>query len=426
MIYFIYNFFFTLIWLLLLPYLLIRGLWGKHGVAERLGFLPRSWRETFKQNQVVWIHAASVGEVKMLPAIIPRLKEEFPQTIIAVSVMTRTGKKEARKTLKEVEFVFHPPLDLYWSTRKVAKFINPNLFILTETELWPNLIRELKRRGSKVALINGRISNKSLPNYKRFKFLFSKVLSFVDSFCMRSQLDAKRIISLGASPHKVNVVGNIKFDSIFFQEQSSDKKRISALSPLFSKRRVMVAGSTHPTEEEMILRTFKKLIFSYPDLILIIAPRHLKYLNELEKNLTQLGLSFTRRSELNQNILNLQSKVIILDTIGELNQIYSLAEISFVGGSLVPKGGHNLLEPARFATPVLFGPYVDNFQEMATLLKSSGGGIQVKDETELYLKIDELLSDENKRKDLGQKAKDAITQQESAAEKTAQILSKVW
>jgi 3-deoxy-D-manno-octulosonic-acid transferase len=425
MIYFIYNVFFTLIWLLLLPYLLIRGLWGKHGVVERLGFLPRTWKETFKKNQVIWIHAASVGEVKMLPAIIPRLKDEFPQTIIVVSVMTRTGKKEAQKNLKDVKYIFHPPLDLLWSTRKAARAINPSLFILTETELWPNLIREVKKRDSKIALINGRMSNRSFPNYKRFKFFFSKVLFFVDVFCMRSQLDAKRIISLGAPPHKVNVVGNIKFDSIFFQEESSGRKQVDAFSQIVSRKKIIVAGSTHPTEEEMILRAFKKLISSHSDLILIIAPRHLNHLNELEKDLTQFGLNSIRRSELNQN-LDPRCEVIILDTLGELNQFYSLAKIAFVGGSLVPKGGHNLLEPARFSVPVLFGPYVDNFQEMAVLLRTSGGGIQVKDETELYLKMDELIIDESKRKILGQKAKEAISQQASAAERTAQILSKVW
>ncbi|MCJ7509141.1 MAG: 3-deoxy-D-manno-octulosonic acid transferase [candidate division Zixibacteria bacterium] len=425
MTYFIYNILFTLIWLLRLPYLLIRGLWGKHGVIERLGFLPKTWRETFKKNQVIWIHAASVGEVKMLPAIIPRLKDKFPQTIIAVSVMTRTGKKEAQKSLKDVQFIFHPPLDLLWSTRKAARAINPSLFILTETELWPNLIREVKKRDSKIALINGRMSNKSFPNYRRFKFFFSKVLSFVDAFCMRSQLDAKRIISLGAPAHKVNVVGNIKFDSIFFQEENSDGKQVDAFSPMASRKKIIVAGSTHPTEEEMILRTFKKLVSTHSDLILIIAPRHLNHLNELEKELAQFGLNFIKRSELKQNP-DPQCEVIILDTLGELNQFYGLAKIAFVGGSLVPKGGHNLLEPARFSVPVLFGPYVDNFQEMAALLKTSGGGIQVKDETELYLKMDELIIDESKRKILGQKAKEAISQQGSAAERTAQILSRVW
>lgn len=426
MTYFIYNLFFTLLWLILLPYLFVRGLWGKHGVTQRLGFLPRAWHEILKKNQVIWIHAASVGEVKMLPVVIPKLKEGFPQVIIVLSVMTRTGKKEAKKTLKDVEFIFHPPLDLLWSVRNMMKTINPNLLILTETELWPNLIRQAKRYGSKVVLINGRISNKSFPKYKRFRALFSKVLFYIDSFCMRSQIDTERIISLGAFPKKVNVVGNIKFDSILFEEQNSEKEQIGDFFPLISKRKIIVAGSTHPKEEEIILRTYKKLTSSHTNLLLIIAPRHLNRLDELEINLNQLGLSFVRRSKLYQNAPNPKPQVIILDSLGELNRVYSLADLAFVGGSLVPKGGHNLLEPAKFAIPVIFGPYVDNFQEMATLLKSSQGGIQVEDEAELYLKMNELLSDENKRKSLGLKVKNAINQQGGAIEKTAQILSKVW
>ena len=243
---------------------------------------------------------------------------------------------------------------------------------------------------------------------------------------MRSQVDARKFISLVAPPQKVNVVGNIKFDQILFQEQDVDKKQMEVLYRLTSNRKTIVAGSTHPGEEEMISRTYKKLTSTYSDLLLIIAPRHLNHLHELERNLNQLDLTFIRRSRLNENMAKFESQIIILDSLGELSQIYSLADLAFVGGSLIPKGGHNLLEPAKFGIPVLFGPYVDNFQEVANLLKSSEGGIQVKDQAELYLKMDELLLDENKRKSLGQKAKGAISQQGGAAEKTAQILSKVW
>lgn len=426
MTYLIYNILFTFFCIVLSPYLLIWVVWGKHGIIQRLGFLPKSWAETFRKNQVIWIHAASVGEVKILPAIIPKLKEKFPQAVIVLSVMTRTGKKEAQENLKQIDFVFYLPLDLLWITKKVVKTVNPSLLILTETELWPNLIKQAKKHGSKVALINGRISNSSFPRYKRFKFISSKVLSFVDSFCMRSQLDAERVIALGVLPAKVNVVGNIKFDRIFLSEEKTNNKQIMDILSSIRQGKTIVAGSTHPGEEEMVLRTFKKLSFSHPDAFLIIAPRHLNHLDELESAISQLGLSCIRRSQLSQDKSKLDFKVMLLDTLGELNQVYGLADLAFVGGSLIPKGGHNLLEPARFSIPVLFGPYVDNFQEMAFMLKSSQGGIEVKDEAELYLKMDELLLDENKRKTLGRKAKDAISQQDGAADKTAEILSKVW
>jgi len=426
MIYLIYNILFTLICILLSPYLLVWAIWGKHGISQRLGFLPTEWTNVLKKNQVIWIHAASVGEVKILPAIIPKLKEKFPQAIIALSVMTRTGKKEAQESLKEIDFIFYLPLDLPWTVKKAVKAINPSLLILTETELWPNLIRQARKHGSKVALINGRISNKSFPGYKRFRFISSKVLSFVDSFCMRSQIDAKRIMSLGVSRTRVNVVGNIKFDQIFLSEQERGDKEIVDILSSVRKGRIIVAGSTHPGEEEMVLRAFKKLTFSHSDVLLIIAPRHLNHLDELESTINQLDLSCMRRSRFGQDKPGTDFKVMILDTLGELNQVYGLADLAFVGGSLVPKGGHNLSEPARFSIPVLFGPYADNFQEMALMFKSSQGGIQVNDEAELYLRMDELLSDENRRKTLGQKAKDAISQQGGAAERTAEILSKVW
>lgn len=420
--YLLYNIFITLAFLIFSPYLFIRALIEGHGVSERLGRLPKNTKDHLFQKEVIWFHAASVGEVKILPPVIHSLKKKSPDSVVVVTSLTKTGKACAKKILEDTELVFYPPIDIDFFVKRVVKKIKPQALVLVETELWPNLIREAKRHRAKIAIINGRLSSKSFPFYFRFKRFFSEVLSFVDIFCMRTKRDSQRAIILGANPDKIKVLGNLKFDQILskFSEYSKEEIKKSLGINLHSK--LIVAGSIRGGEEAIILNAFFRLKKEFLNLSLIFAPRHMKRLKETEKILHSLGLKFIRKTELkNQEV---KEDVILLDTLGELFSLYSCADVAFVGGSLVPKGGHNILEPAIFGVPVLFGPHTENFKFAKDILLNSGGGIMVKDGEELYQKLFLLLKDEKLKKNLGNRAKEAVQSQRGVSDETVELLLK--
>ncbi len=420
--YLLYNIFVTLVFIILSPYLFIRSLIEGHGISERLGWLPKDTEVGLGQKEAIWFHAASVGEVKILPPVICSLKKKSPDFLAVVSILTKTGKAEAKKILKDADLVFHPPVDIVFFVKRVVKKIEPKALILVETELWPNLIREAKRGKSKIFVINGRLSKKSFSFYNRFKRLFSEVLSFVDIFCMRTEEDSKRAVILGADPNKIKVLGNLKFDQIPTNSSQRNKEETKKSLGINPDSNLIVAGSIRGGEERIILNAFYRLKKEFQSLCLILAPRHMKRLKETEKLILSLGLKFIRKSKIkDQRVLE---DVILLDTYGELFSLYPCADVAFVGGSLVPKGGHNILEPAIFGVPVLFGPHTEHFKSARKLLLSSGGGIVVKDENQLFEKCFLLLKDEGLKKDLGNRAKKAVQSQRGLSDKTVDLLLK--
>lgn len=426
--YTIYNFLLNFAFVISFPYLLLSALLGNHGVWERLGRLPEEKVKFLSIKNVIWLHAASVGEVKALSTIILKLKKINPDCSLIVSVVTESGKKEAEQILsagsmgKEVEFVFHAPIDLKRFVRRTLTSFNPCALILVETELWPNLIKEAKIRDCKVILINGRISKKSFSKYLLLKGLFSETLSYVDLFCMQSGEDAERIKKLGAESDKIKVLGNLKFDRMITQISEIDKTMLKKRLSIPDDFRVMVGGSTRSGEEEILIRVFKRLKKDCENLLLLLAPRHLDRMKKIEKMLFYQKLDFVRRSELDRKVPLKDQRVILLDTMGELAWIYAIADIAFVGGSMVPIGGHNLLEPALCGVCVLFGPHVDHFKTAADLLIQCGGGIKIKNEEELYTRVLDLLKDEDKRKRMGKAAQRAIKKQSGVSQKTAELI----
>ena len=420
--YTLYNLILNFAFFISFPYLLLRTAWGKHGVRERMGRVPKEKTKELLGEKVIWFHAASVGEVKVLSTIIPQVKRNHPEYALVVSTITKTGKREAERILGGIKLFFFLPVDLKRFIRRTIERINPAALILVETELWPNLIKEAKNAGCFVALINGRISKNSLRRYLLVKSLFKETLSHIDLLCMQSEEHKERMILLGADPDKIKVTGNLKYDRLLYTSRTKDIDGLKREMRIPDHCKVVIGGSIREGEEGILIGVFKKLKQKHKDLIFILAPRHLDRLRHMERILSDSQTRFIRKSQLDKDVPLKDQSVILLDIMGELSKIYSLADVAFVGGSLVPVGGHNLLEPAIYGVPVLFGSYVDHFKEEANILIQSGGGIKVKDEEELYFNLSSLLSDDEKRIRLGKSAKEAIQKETGVSQRTVDLI----
>ncbi|MCK4649228.1 3-deoxy-D-manno-octulosonic acid transferase, partial [bacterium] len=305
---------------------------------------------------------------------------------------------------------------------------------MVETELWPNFIRETKKREIPLAVVNGRISPGSFKGYRVIKPFLKGVLFNIDLFCMQSELDEERIISVGAPEEKVHTTGNVKFDGL--KTKVSDREKLTKELKISSKDLILVAGSTHAKEEEIILDIYQKAKEEFPSLRLILAPRHPERIKEVESLCKNRNLFYIRRSQLLRTAPakgwsasggnpEPRTSVILLDTIGELAKIYSLATVVFVGGSLIPIGGHNILEPAALGKVPLFGPYMHNFVESARLLEEGGGGIQIRDEEELLRNILDLLENSEKKEGMGRKAQEIVKRHQGASERTVELVGRL-
>jgi 3-deoxy-D-manno-octulosonic-acid transferase len=415
--YIIYNLLLIIATVLLFPVVLFKLITVpryRGGMTQKLGRLRKGVLKVIKGGRPIWIHAVSVGEVMAAHPLIRELKKKYPHRKLILSTVTVTGNYTARRRVPEADAVFYFPFDFPCIVRRVIQGINPQIVLVAETELWPNFFRELKRAGIPSAVINGRISPKSHRNYRKFKALFSKVFDNVTYFCMQSEADAVRIKDLGADPEKVLVTGNLKFDQ---------KLPVNTSAPvsIASGKKVITVGSTHRGEEAALLDVFMQLRRKYPELLLIIAPRHPERFDEVEGLINKAGYDCQRRTKLHGPIKD----VLLLDTIGELRSFYAICDIAFVGGSLVKVGGHNLLEPAAMKKPVIFSRYMYNFKEISEALLSAGGGIMVKDKTELYVQIDKLLSDKELARSVGERAFSVIEMNSGAARKTIDAVGRL-
>jgi 3-deoxy-D-manno-octulosonic-acid transferase len=367
-----------------------------------------------------WIHAVSVGEAATAVPLVEAIRGRWPDLRVLVSTVTPTGAHVVRDRLGDRVTLCYFPLDLPGPVRRAIHAVRPAFFIALETELWPNFFKELARRGIPSMIVNGRISDRSFRRYRRIRFLLRRLLCQITVFAMQSSEDARRIIALGAPAERVVVTGNLKTESP--PQAAGAEKLWARLMGLTGKELVWIAGSTHRGEEALILDAFRTLRQRHPSLTLVIAPRDPGRIPEVERLLQDRNLSGVRRTTLPAD--STPRDVILLDTVGELAQLYGLAHVVFVGGSLVPWGGHNMLEPALRRKPVVFGPHNMNFRESADLLLRSGGAIQVRDGQELGAALQRLLDDPGLRARMGEAGYETVGARRGAVAEILELIQR--
>jgi 3-deoxy-D-manno-octulosonic-acid transferase len=337
-----------------------------------------------------------------------------------MTTMTRTGHETAKTQIPEADAVFLFPMDHPLFIQRAIKKIQPSILLIAETELWPNLLRSCGEKGIPIILFNGRISQKSFRRYLLFKFFFKKCLKYISLFLMQTEEDRKRIIEIGGAPQKTRAVGNLKFDQTSPPFTPEAMNELAKTLGLHGNEKILIGGSTHSGEEEILLSLYKELKTVDPRLILILAPRHLERLEEVERVLKKESVSWLRKTSLSLVAVRSgqeQPEVILLDTMGELMGIYSLGTLVFVGGSLVPIGGHNPLEPLFFRKCVLFGLHMFNFLEISSRLIEMGGAIQVTGRDDLLSQLKHLLFDEGARKEVGEKGYQFLQRHQGATQR---------
>jgi 3-deoxy-D-manno-octulosonic-acid transferase len=423
--YFLYSVVVVAFFALVSPWFLYQAIRYRKYIAslpQRMGYLPLSFNMDGEQS--IWIHAVSVGEVLSARPLARDLRARYPRLRIFLSTTTMTGQGVARR-IQEVDAVFYFPFDLGAFVRRTLDLVRPRLFLMMETEIWPNLLRECRKRGVKTAIVNGRLSQRSYPRYRLVRGFIARVLDNVDSFCVQSEESARRFIDLGANPGRVTVTGSLKFDSLDLPApgvQSRPRDRVLRYFRISSSRPVVVAGSTMKGEEASVLTAFRRVRTAAPTTLLIMAPRHVERAPEVEEQCRREGFKVVRRSELPIDA-EPRADIVILDTIGELATIYQLATVAFVGGSLVDTGGHNILEPAVFGKPIVFGPYMSNFVEIAHAFVANAAGVQLRSERELADTLVALMTDPVRRARLGAAARALVEANRGAKDKSIAVLT---
>jgi len=416
----IYTFFLGLGFAFAAPFFLWRGRGTNRYTAnfkERFGALPVYLN--VDSDRSIWIHAVSVGEVLASRILVEPLKKRFPKHRIFLSTSTVAGNAVARQRVHGIDGLFYAPFDFPSPVRKVLDTLQPDLLVIVETELWPNLIHEAHARGTKIALVNGRISPRSYPRYRRIRGLLRGTLSKVDAFFMQAEPHAERIRDMGAPEARVKVTGNLKFDAL---DTARPKERLARLILSDPTRPIVVAGSTVPGEEEIVLKALQIAREKVPNLGLVLAPRHPDRFADAFAIVEAAGFRCVRRTDLEPGQWK-AGDVLLLDTLGELASVFSLATVGFVGGSLVPQGGHNVLEVSASGVPVLTGPNVQNFQEIANEFHREGALVFVKDAAELGREMVSFVTDKARRDDVGGKGRALIEPNRGALGRTVDGLS---
>jgi 3-deoxy-D-manno-octulosonic-acid transferase len=443
--YVVYSVLIVAFFVIVSPYLLYQAIrYRKYigNLTQRMGYLPVSFN--LDGDRSIWIHAVSVGEVLTARALLPELRERYPRLRLFLSTTTMTGQRIAQNNLQYLDEVFYFPFDLGFIVKRTLRLVRPQLFIMMETEIWPNLLNACRRAGVKTALVNGRISSRSYPRYRLVRPFFRHVLDHVDRFCMQSEESARRVIEIGADPDRVTVTGSLKFNALdrFWRTDhagSADRRgvdtgrygggtragsRVLRYFRISAGRPVIIAASTLKGEEAPVLNAFQRIRATMPTALLIIAPRKPERFDEADRLARRAGWSVARRSELRVD-LEPRYDVVVLDTIGELAQLYQIATAVFVGGSLVDAGGHNILEPAVFGKPIVFGPYMQNFAEIARTFLESSAAIQIRSGHELESVLVELLNDPVRRASLGAAARALVEANRGARGKTLAAIAEL-
>lgn len=416
---FVYSALLAMALVLTLPYWVAQALrHGKYraGLRERLGRVPARLR---RQPGCVWVHAVSVGEVLAVSTLVEELHRRWPGRAVVVSTTTATGQKLARQRFGE-ENVFYFPLDFAFAVNAYLRALRPAMVVVAETEFWANFLRLARASGAKIAVVNARVSDRSYPRYRRFRWWLRRVLARVDLFLAQGEEDARRLREIGAPAERVRVSGNLKFDIHAGKELAV----VDALRRHCERERittVVVCGSTVEGEEEACLDMFRRLRDERRRPFLILAPRHPERFDAVAELCRAAGVDFWRRSQWNGNE-PLAGGALLLDTIGELRGIYELATVAFVGGSLVPRGGHSILEPAQFGVAIVVGPHTENFREITETFVRAGALLVTTPEI-FFDDVRRLLDDEEARQALGQNARRVMQENAGATERTAAALA---
>jgi len=424
--YVVYSLATVILFFLALPYFAYQAVRYKKYVGnlrQRLGFLPLSLN--LDRDESIWIHAVSVGEALTARAIAGELKARYPRLRLFVSTTTMTGQEVARKHFQAADGFFYFPLDLPFIVDRVLDVVRPKLFVMMETEIWPNLLRRCRDRGIKTIVINGRISTRSFPRYKLVRPLFRRVLGLVDRFCVQGEETAGRLVDLGAPRERITITGSLKFDSLqpvggAGLARGADRVLRFFLVP--PTRPVIVAGSTMPGESEIVLGCFERIRTLTKNPLLVIAPRKPEHFDAVEAASRQAGFRTVRRSALAIDE-DPRADVVVLDTIGELAHIYQVATAVFVGGSLVDVGGHNILEPAIHGKAVLFGPYMQNFAEIAASFLEQHAAVQVFSARELEDALIDVLTNRERRERLGEAARQLVEANRGAKQRSLDAIA---
>jgi 3-deoxy-D-manno-octulosonic-acid transferase len=422
-VYFLYSAILGLLLTVTLPWWLVQMLrLGKYraGLGERLGMVPGRIRlaaaEAAAMLPVTWIHAVSVGEVMAIAPLVAGMRGRGYRVV--VSTTTHTGQRLAREKFGEAN-VFYFPLDFGLCIHPYLRALRPRVVILAETEFWPNFLRLARTSGARLAVVNARVSDRSFPRYRRFRGLLRRVLEPVDLFLAQSEEDAQRLRAMGAAAERVEVCGNLKFDA-------APPVETSAVTGLGGQLRasgapVLVAGSTVEDEEDYVLQAFRMVLIEYPEASLVLAPRHRERFDEVAKLLVERRFRFVRRSSGDVARQDLRGSVLLLDTLGELAAIYRYANIAFVGGSLVARGGHNILEPAFFARAILTGPHTENFRDILACFESRRAVVRCTTKN-LGITFLLLLRDNATRAALGERARQVLAEERGA---TARAMTRI-
>ncbi len=389
----------------------------REGLLERLGRVPLTLAELGRERPLIWLHAVSVGEVLAVSRLVGELDLAFPEHRLVISTTTRTGQTLARERFG-ANRVFYCPLDLPWAVRAYLNALQPKLLILAETEFWPNLLSACSRRAIPVTVVNARISDRSWPRYQMLRALWKPFLSRLGRVLAQSATDAERLKAIGCMPERVSVAGNLKFDVRAAQEAEATR----LMKTLASGLRFLVAGSTLEGEEAALLEAWPLLLAAEPDLVLVLAPRHPERFAAVAALLGKSGTSWVRRSDWRSQpageLKPLQpGEIVLLDTIGELASVYSIASVAFVAGSLIPAGGHNPLEPAQFGIPIVMGPHYFNFRAITDDLLAHHA-LHIATEVNLAVVLIGLLQDPADARTMGEKARQVFEQQAGATART--------
>lgn len=420
----IYNLAAILVVILIIPVFMIRSI-RERGFVERIrqsfGFFPKGALDPVAKKNCIWVHAASVGEIVATSPLIKEFRREFPKSPILVSVVTTSGYEMANRIIKDADSIIYFPLDLPFVSAHVFKKIFPRVFLNVETELWPNFLKAAREHQVPVMMVNGRISEKSVKRYKYMFSILRDMIGTVKLFAMASGVDAGYVKQLGAPPELVTVTGNTKFDQTYTDVTDAQRQKILSDMGLTDAKEIFLAGSTHRGEENFVLKAFKAIRENHPQARLIIAPRELLRTREVVALCKAAGFTVGTRTEL-QKRSPANEDIIILDTIGELGQVYSVGNVIYVGGSLVSHGGHNILEPAAHGKAIIVGHHMENFKDLHALFKNRDACITVADDTELAAQAKKLFDEPAERQRLEEETIKIVHENRGASRKSAVLL----
>jgi len=422
----IYNILLLVSAVFLIPFFALKiVLAGKYrkSIGPKFGLIPQRVFDEMKGSPRIWVHAVSVGEVTAAAPIISSLRGMYPEACIVLSTSTETGQEMAGRLITDTSALIYYPLDIPVVVRKVIDRVNPDIFVPVETEIWPNFIRACAKRGTRIVMVNGRISPRSFRRYRRTRFFWKRIMNMLDMMGAISAIDASRLEALGVEPSRIHVLGNAKYDSLAAGADDALRDEMEARLDIPHEARVFVAGSTHEGEDGMVLKVYRGLLEKYPDMLMVIVPRHPERGDDIVSLARDEGFDdCVTMKEINSGTKRAGRRIVIVDVIGELFKVYSLATMVFCGGSLVPRGGQNILEPAAWGKVVLYGPSMDDFMDEKERLGMAGGGITVSNDRELLAETLKLMEDPETLRRKGAAGREIVASNGGAARRYAEMM----